>query len=221
MGILIIALALAALPATGCNDTPEHVQTKPEPTKAGTSTLVLGGGCFWCTEAVYEELRGVISVESGYAGGTAANPTYEQVCTGLTGHAEVVKVTFDPKTISAHDILSIFFTVHNPTTLNRQGPDSGTQYRSAIFYANDEEKALAQKVIDEVNKAKIWRDPIVTTLEPLKAFYKADESHQNYFDRYEKGDDRAKSSMNAGYCTYIIEPKIEKFRKQYADRLKK
>ena len=142
----------------------------------------LGGGCFWCTEAVFDELNGVISVESGYSGGTVANPTYRQVCTGTTGHAEVAQITFDPKAISYKEILELFFTVHDPTTLNRQGADVGTQYRSMIFFHDAEQQAIAEQVIKEITAAKIWDAPIVTELAPFKAFYKAEDYHQEYGD---------------------------------------
>lgn len=187
-----------------------------------TETIVVAGGCFWCVEAVYNELKGVLKAESGYCGGSVPNPTYEQVCTGQTGHAEAVRISYDPAIISADDILSIFFTVHDPTTLNQQGPDHGTQYRSAIFYKNPAEKALAERVIAKVVKEGVWgRKKIVTTLEPLTVFYMAEEYHQNYFSRFSKADFFGKQKMNAGYCQYIIAPKVAKFRKKYADRLKK
>lgn len=217
--LLTALMSASCMQASGTGPAAESKPTEPAP--PGAQTLVVGGGCFWCTEAVYEELKGVISVESGYAGGTVPHATYEQVCSGTTGHAEVVKITFDPKVISAHDLLSIFFTVHDPTTLNRQGGDAGTQYRSVIFYTNDKEKALAKTVIDEVTKAKIWPNPIVTTIEPLKNYSKAEDYHQGYYDKYEKADDAQRASMNSGYCSLIIEPKVEKFRHKYADRLKK
>jgi peptide-methionine (S)-S-oxide reductase len=171
----------------------------------------LGGGCFWCTEAVFDDLRGVSSVESGYSGGTVPNPSYEQVCTGRTGHAEVVQVTFDPKIVSYEDILGIFFTIHDPTTLNRQGNDSGTQYRSVIFYHDEDQKKSAEKVIKEIASAKIWDDPIVTELSPFVAFYKAEDYHQEYFA----------SNPNQGYCRVVIAPKVAKFRNHYRDKLKK
>ena len=143
--------------------------------------ITIGGGCFWCTEAVFEQLKGVEKVESGYSGGTVPNPTYEQVCTGDTGHAEVSQITFDPKVVSLKVILEVFFTVHDPTTLDRQGNDVGTQYRSAIFYRNDDQKAVAKQVIKEIAAAKIWDGQIVTQLSPFKAFYKAEDYHQEYF----------------------------------------
>jgi peptide-methionine (S)-S-oxide reductase len=170
----------------------------------------LGGGCFWCLEAVYAELDGVVEVISGYAGGTVANPSYQQVCTGQTGHAEVVKVTFDPQRISFRDVLGVFFGIHDPTTLNRQGADVGTQYRSVIFYHNEDQQGVAQEVIDEVMTAAIWSDPLVTELVPLETFYPAEAYHQNYFA----------NNPDQGYCRVVIAPKVAKFRKQFVDRLK-
>jgi peptide-methionine (S)-S-oxide reductase len=171
----------------------------------------LGGGCFWCTEAVFRELKGVTKVESGYSGGTVANPSYEQVCSGRTGHAEVVQVTFDPGIISYKEILGIFFTVHDPTTLNRQGADVGEQYRSVIFYHNQEQKTTAEQVIKEVTDAGIWNGPIVTQVEPLPVFYKAEDYHQHYFENNPKQP----------YCQVVIEPKARKFREHYSQRLTK
>lgn len=171
----------------------------------------LGGGCFWCIEAVYSELKGVIKAESGYSGGALPDPSYEDVCTDETGHAEVVQITFDPKVISYRELLQVFFSVHDPTTLNRQGADAGKQYRSVIFYSNDAQKKIAQEVISELDKAKIWGNPIVTQLTPLEKFYRAETYHQNYF----------KNNPSQGYCQVVIEPKVSKFRKQYFDRLKK
>ncbi|MGA8542488.1 MAG: peptide-methionine (S)-S-oxide reductase MsrA [Thermoplasmata archaeon] len=170
----------------------------------------IGGGCFWCTEAVFSELRGVERVDSGYAGGLTAHPSYEQVCTGRTGHAEVVQVTFDPRVLSYHDLLSIFFTVHDPTTLNRQGADAGTQYRSVILYRDEGQKATAEQVIREVEQEKIWRKKIVTEVAPLTAFYPAEEYHRDYYRRNPSG----------GYCQMVIAPKVAKFRSKYSDRLK-
>jgi peptide-methionine (S)-S-oxide reductase len=172
--------------------------------------VTLGGGCFWCTEAVFKELKGVEKVESGYSGGTVANPSYEQVCTGRTGHAEVVQITYDPNAISYQEILRSFFTVHDPTTLNRQGGDSGTQYRSVIFYHNVEQKMAAEQVMQEVTAAGIWDAPIVTQLEPFTAFFKAEDYHQDYF----------KNNPGQGYCRIVIAPKVRKFREHYRDRLK-
>jgi len=170
----------------------------------------LGGGCFWCMEAVFSELRGVEKVESGYSGGALADPTYEQVSTGKTGHAEVVQVNFNPKVISFKEILKIFFTMHDPTTLNRQGTDVGTQYRSVIFYHNDEQKVTAEQVIKEITEAKIWNAPIVTQIEPFKAFYKAEDYHKDYF----------KEHPEQPYCKLVIAPKIAKLREHYRKKLK-
>lgn len=169
---------------------------------------MLGGGCFWCIEAILKDLRGVDSVESGYAGGTVANPTYEQVCSGTTGHAEVVKIEFNPEEISLHDLLTIFMTLHDPTTLNRQGADVGTQYRSAIFYANAAQREVALAVLEEMTD--IWPDPIVTTLEAFETFYPAEDYHQNYYER----------NQNQGYCQVVIAPKVSKLRKEFHDKLK-
>ncbi|GAN34887.1 MAG: peptide methionine sulfoxide reductase [Candidatus Brocadia sinica] len=173
--------------------------------------VTLGGGCFWCIESIFEELEGVEQAESGYSGGWVDDPTYQQVCTGKTGHAEVVQVTFDPKVISLKEILKIFFTVHDPTTLNRQGPDVGTQYRSVIFYRSNEQKAVAEQVIQEIQTEKLWSDPIVTEIVPFKVFYKAEDFHQEYY----------KLNPGQAYCRFIIAPKVKKFREHYRDKLKR
>jgi peptide-methionine (S)-S-oxide reductase len=173
-------------------------------------TATLAGGCFWCLEAVFLELRGVEKVESGYAGGTVLNPSYEQVCTGRTGHAEVVQVTFDPAVISLKEILEVFFTAHDPTTLNRQGNDVGEQYRSVIFYRDEEQRKTAQKVIDELTKEHAFKDPIVTTVEPASTFYPAEEYHQDYF----------KNHPYQPYCMFAVSPKVKKIREKFATRLK-
>lgn len=171
----------------------------------------LGGGCFWCLEAVYDQLKGVESVESGYMGGQTRNPTYEQVCTGDTGHAEVVRITFDPQQVSYRALLEVFFTVHDPTTLNQQGNDVGTQYRSAIFYHSPEQEAVAKEVMSKLDKAKLWPRRIVTELAPAADFYEAEDYHQEYFAR----------NPYQSYCQFIVEPKVAKFRKNFLDRLKK
>jgi peptide-methionine (S)-S-oxide reductase len=170
----------------------------------------LGGGCFWCLEAVYDRLEGVVSVESGYSGGEVPNPSYQQVSSGKTGHAEVVRVTFDPQVISYREILQVFFSIHNPTTLNRQGADVGTQYRSVIFYHGEEQKMIAQQVIDEIEQEGIWEDKIVTQVTPLEKFYLAEEYHQEYFEK----------NPYQGYCQVVIAPKVAKFRAKYAQQLK-
>lgn len=175
-----------------------------------TETITLGGGCFWCLEAVYNQFQGVQKAISGYAGGDAPNPTYQQVCTGATGHAEVVQVTFDPAAVSLDDVLGVFFTIHDPTTLNRQGADVGTQYRSAIFYHTPEQRHAAEAMMQRLTDEAVWDDPIVTEITPLDTFYPAEDYHQNYFV----------NNPNQGYCRAVIAPKVAKFRKQYMDRLK-
>ncbi len=177
----------------------------------GLQQATLGGGCFWCLEAVYVELRGVTKVVSGYTGGTVPNPSYQRVCSGNTGHAEVVQVTFDPAVVTYRELLEIFFTIHDPTTLNRQGADVGTQYRSAIFYHDEEQKRVAEEVIKEITAAKIWPKPIVTQVVPLDVFYAAENYHQDYF---------ANNPMQP-YCQVVVAPKVAKFRKQYYEKLRK
>lgn len=174
-------------------------------------TITLGGGCYWCVEAVYENLDGVKSVVSGFSGGKVANPTYEEVCTGTTGHAEVVQITYDKNTTDINEIFKVFFTVHDPTTLNRQGADVGTQYRSVIFYKNEDQKKAAQSIIAELNKAKVYNNPIMTKIEPFTKFYKAEDYHQNYYA----------NNKNQPYCKMVIQPKIEKFEKIFKTKLKK
>jgi len=169
-----------------------------------------GTGCFWCTEAMYNSLDGVISAISGYEGGYKANPTYKEVCTGTTGHAECVEVTFDPSKVSYQELLQAFFRSHDPTTLNRQGADVGTQYRSVIFYHNDQQKRLAETAKEELNKAGAYNDPIVTEISPASTFYKAEAYHQNYFA----------NNPNQGYCAFVIAPKLDKFRKVFKEKLK-
>ncbi|TLZ52449.1 MAG: peptide-methionine (S)-S-oxide reductase MsrA [Methanobacteriota archaeon] len=176
----------------------------------GRDVITLGGGCFWCLQPLFQELKGVEKVVVGYAGGGVKNPSYEQVCTDTTGHAEVMDVAFDPKIVPLEDLLRVFFTVHDPTTLNRQGNDAGTQYRSVVFYRTPEQKAAAEKVIREITSAKMWDDDIVTEVAPFTAFYRGEEYHQDYF----------KKNPYAGYCRVVIAPKVAKFRKQYHDRLK-
>ncbi len=172
----------------------------------------LAGGCFWCLEAVFDQLRGVESVESGYMGGKTPKPTYEQVCGGQTGHAEIVQITFDADLVSYREILEVFFTIHDPTTLNRQGNDIGTQYRSAIFYHSPEQERVAREVIASLTKGNLWRDPIVTEVAPASTFYMAEPYHQQYFERVGAGNP---------YCSFVVEPKVAKFRKHFMDRLKK
>jgi peptide-methionine (S)-S-oxide reductase len=169
----------------------------------------LGGGCFWCLEAVYELVRGVTAVKSGYAGGSTSNPTYEQVCSGATGHAEVVQVTFDPASISYREILEIFFAIHDPTTRDRQGADVGTQYRSAIFTHSPEQAEVARNLVAELDAQGLWNDPIVTEIAPIDRFYPAERYHDEYYRR----------NPNQGYCRIVIGPKLAKFRKGFAHRL--
>jgi peptide-methionine (S)-S-oxide reductase len=177
----------------------------------GKELATLGGGCFWCLDAVYLELQGIETVVSGYAGGDVPNPTYYQVCAGTTGHAEVVQLTFDPNVITYKEILQVFFTIHDPTTLNRQGNDVGTQYRSAIYYHSPEQKRIAEETIKELTTAKLWDDPIVTEVTELDVFYPGEDYHQEYFWR----------NPYQPYCQYIIVPKVAKFRKYFVDKLKK
>ncbi len=174
-------------------------------------TATLAGGCFWCLEAIFNDLQGVERVVSGYSGGHVPHPTYEQVCDDTTGHAEVVQIPFDPAVISYRDLLQVFFTVHDPTTLNRQGPDAGTQYRSAIFYHSPDQKATAEEVMRGLTEAGVWSDPIVTEVASFEVFYPAEDYHQRYFER----------NPNQPYCRMVVAPKVAKFRKQYLSRLKK
>ncbi|MFI5206620.1 MAG: peptide-methionine (S)-S-oxide reductase MsrA [Gemmatimonadales bacterium] len=177
---------------------------------ASSELATLAGGCFWCLEAVFEELRGVQRVVAGYAGGDVQDPSYEQVCTGTTGHAEVVQVAFDPSVVSYRELLEVFFTIHDPTTLNRQGPDSGTQYRSAIFTHSGEQDAAARKVIADLTATQLWDAPVVTQILPLRVFYPAEEYHQHYFAR----------NPTQGYCRMVVAPKVAKFRKLFVSRLR-
>lgn len=176
-----------------------------------TETAVLGAGCFWCIEAVFEELDGVISVESGYMGGHVQNPTYKEVCTGNTGHAEVAKITYDPSVVSFKEVLEVFWKTHDPTTLNKQGADVGTQYRSAVFYQNDEQKEIAEYYKEKLDESGAFPGPIVTEITKASEFYPAEDYHQNFYEL----------NPNQGYCRFVIQPKLEKFRAAFADKLKK
>ena len=184
------------------------IQNQPFVSSGNLEVVTLGGGCFWCVEAVYQELQGVTKVESGYSGGPSANPSYREVCSGLSGHAEVIQVTFDPSILSLQDILRVFFTVHDPTTLNRQGNDTGTQYRSVIYYHSPDQKIASEAVIKEAQVA--WDNPIVTEVSAFDKFYKAEDYHQNYY----------KNNPNQGYCSFIIAPKVKKFREKFQNNLK-
>ncbi|MEX2491731.1 MAG: peptide-methionine (S)-S-oxide reductase MsrA [Nitrospirales bacterium] len=181
-----------------------------QPSSTGSELATLGGGCFWCLEAVFDQVKGVESVESGYMGGGRPNPTYEAVCTGTTGYAEIIQIRFDPGVVSFGELLGIFFGTHDPTTLNRQGNDSGTQYRSAIFYHSPEQEATAKQVIETFTKDKIFDSPIVTEVVPASTFYMAEPYHQEYYVQ----------NPSQPYCAYLISPKIAKFRKQFAEKLK-
>jgi peptide-methionine (S)-S-oxide reductase len=180
-----------------------------QPTAASTEIATFGGGCFWCLEAVFEMVRGVRSVVSGYAGGSVPDPDYQAVCTGRTGHAEVIQITFDPTVVTYSQLLELFFAFHDPTTLNRQGPDVGTQYRSVIYYHSDEQKQSAERVIAELTAAGTFPRPIVTELAPLPTFYQAEDYHQGYY----------RDNPNQGYCVAMIGPKVAKLRQKYADRI--
>jgi peptide-methionine (S)-S-oxide reductase len=183
---------------------------EPVTVEKGKEVAIVAGGCFWCTEAVFKELRGVEKVESGYTGGTVDNPTYEQVTTGDTNHAEAIRITYDPKQISYQELLEVFFVIHDPTTLNRQGADRGTQYRSSIFYHSPEQKKIAEQVIKNFTDKKVYEDAIVTKLESFTKFYIAEEYHQNYFER----------NPDKAYCRIVIQPKVLKFRKEFLSKLK-
>ena len=180
-------------------------------TESAREVATLAGGCFWCLEAVFDDMKGVESVESGYMGGKTANPTYEEVCSGQTGHAEVTRLTFDPSAVSFKEILEVFFVIHDPTTLNRQGNDVGTQYRSAVFYHSPEQKSAAEQVIANLNSARIYDDPIVTEIAAASKFYVAEDYHQEYYRR----------NPGQPYCAYVVRPKVAKFRKHFLERLKK
>jgi peptide-methionine (S)-S-oxide reductase len=179
-------------------------------TSQGIEVATLGGGCFWCLEAVFDQLKGVKQVESGYSGGTIPNPSYEQICTGTTGHAEVVQITFEPTVISFKEILEVFFSIHDPTTLNRQGADVGTQYRSAIFYHTPEQKATVEGMIKELEEAGRWGDAIVTEIKPFEVFYRAEDYHQEYYER----------NRGQAYCRVVIAPKLAKLKKEHIAQLR-
>jgi peptide-methionine (S)-S-oxide reductase len=200
--ILILATIMGVVPEKKVNNNMTY-QTEFE-------IATIGGGCFWCTEAVFESVKGITSVESGYAGGFVKNPSYREVCNGNTGHAEVVQIRFNPNQISFQQILEIFFATHDPTTLNQQGADKGTQYRSVIFYHNQNQKDIAQKLIQELNQNSVFTKPVVTEISEYTAFYKAEDYHQNYFA----------NNPDASYCSIVIRPKVEKFKKNYSAKLK-
>ena len=207
--IVVVVGIVAALAAAGCS--PEVRRMKKQEASADARLATFGGGCFWCVEALFTRLEGVESVTSGFAGGTVKNPSYEQVCDGGTGHAEVVQVRYDPKKVSYEKLLEVFFKTHDPTTLNRQGADRGTQYRSVVLFHDEEQKRVAEDVKRRIDEAHVYRDPIVTQIVPYTAFYPAEDYHQGYYD----------ANPTRGYCEAVIGPKVEKLEKVFQDLLKK
>jgi peptide-methionine (S)-S-oxide reductase len=213
--LLIISIILIQFfPVSPQNESYAQSKTsnlkKKEINMEGMETATFGSGCFWCSEAIFERVKGVISVISGYSGGTVENPTYEQVCSGKTGHAEAIQITYNPKVVSYPELLEIFWRTHDPTTLNRQGNDVGTQYRSVIFYHNENQKKLAEEYKKKLDESGAWGNPIVTEISPYKNFYKAENYHQDYYE----------NNPNQGYCSFVIAPKVEKFEKVFKDKLK-
>ena len=212
--LMIILFALSNCANSSTNKKTIEMSTETNPLAESKDNLFqtayIGGGCFWCMEAVYKELKGIVKVESGYAGGKTTNPSYKEVCSGTTGHAEIIKLTYDPSVITYKDVIDIFWHVHNPTTLNKQGNDQGTQYRSVIFYESETEKQIAEKSMLEAQVQKVWTDPIVTEITPLQKFYLGEDYHQDYFA----------NNPNQSYCVYVVSPKVEKFRKEYKELLK-
>ena len=208
---ILVTLTLTAL--SSCGQSAKEIEQMEDKAKTltGLATATFGTGCFWCTEAVYHEMEGVESVVSGYSGGFIENPTYEQVCSKVTGHAECVEIKYDPKKVSYVELLEVFFRVHDPTTKDRQGNDVGPQYRSVIFYHNDEQKQLAEKAIKELNASGAYSKPIVTEVAKAEKFYVAEAYHQNYFA----------NNPNQGYCAFVVAPKVDKFRKVFKEKLKK
>lgn len=208
--IIQLILPLFFVAVTSCNSPAEKNQeTMINNMDKNFEYATLGGGCFWCLEAVFSEVKGINAAISGYSGGTIKNPTYREVTSGRTGHAEVVQLQFDPEVISYRDILTIFFHLHDPTTLNRQGADVGTQYRSVIFYQNEEQEKIAREVFKEIDRSDLWDDPLVTEVSPLQEFYKAEDYHQDYYA----------NNPNQPYCTFVISPKMSKLRKLFKDKL--
>jgi peptide-methionine (S)-S-oxide reductase len=217
LGFIIPIIFIYFFTSSGCDKRETNARSKKKTETGVTNNMdnlqiaTFGSGCFWCTEAVFERLNGVVKVESGYSGGKVENPTYEEVCTGTTGHAEVTQITYDPSIITFDELLEVFWKTHDPTTLNRQGNDVGTQYRSVIFYHNDEQKKLAEKYKEELDKSGAWDNPILTEISPFTKFYSAESYHQDYYN----------NNPNQGYCAFVIAPKIEKFEKVFKDKLKK
>ncbi len=204
--LVFIIVVLLGIVACNANEYPKEKEME----KGKTEIAIFGAGCFWCVEAVFEDIKGVYKVESGYTGGKVKNPTYKEVCTGMTGHAEVAKITYNPDEVSFEFLLSVFFKTHDPTALNYQGNDHGTQYRSAIFFTSEAQKIAAEKIIKQLNEEKAYPKPIVTEVTKFEVFYSAEDYHQNYY----------KNNPNQGYCQYVIQPKVEKFRKVFKDYLK-
>jgi len=210
--VLIFAFSSLLLTFNFCKHMTTAQPTQPaQQVNDSLELATFGGGCFWCTEAMFDQLEGVISVESGYAGGSVVNPSYEDVCTGNTGHAEVIRIAFDPRKIDYEFLLEVFFNTHDPTTLNRQGGDIGTQYRSAVFYHSESQKITAEKMIRELTEEKVYKDPIVTEVTPINNYSQAEDYHQEYLD----------NNPGNPYCQVVVSPKVEKFRKKYAEKLKK
>jgi peptide-methionine (S)-S-oxide reductase len=210
-GLSIIFIALTQLSCARNNHELKPILQDNMVTDKQLDTATFGAGCFWCVEALFQQLKGVNTVESGYSGGHTKNPSYKEVCTGTTGHAEACQITYDPTVISYAELLEVFWEIHDPTTLNRQGADIGTQYRSVIFYHNNEQRLLAEEMKSKLDAAKIWKDPLVTEIVPFVAFYKAEDYHQEYYFQ----------NTSQPYCSAVITPKLEKFRKVFADKLKK
>lgn len=214
LALVLIGLFFTAVSCKSLSNNEPQGEKKITKKEKGDNTSLekatLGGGCFWCIETIFDDLKGVEKVESGYSGGTVKNPSYEQVCTGSTGHAEVVQITFDPSVISYDKLLEIFFHIHDPTTLNRQGADVGTQYRSVIFYNDDNQKRTAEEVKEKIAKSGLWEDPIVTEIVPYNEFYPAEDYHQDYYN----------NNKEKSYCSIVIAPKVRKFYKEYKDLLK-
>lgn len=213
--VMCLLFFFVALNFVGCNESRTHIKEQEmknmSTENVKTDTATFGSGCFWCTEAIFERVNGVLDVVSGYSGGHVDNPTYEEVCNGTTGHAECTQITFNPDIISYDELLEIFWKTHDPTTLNRQGNDAGTQYRSVIFFHNEEQKQKAEYYKQKLGEEKIWKDPIVTEISPSTKFYKAEKYHQDYYE----------NNPYQGYCAFVITPKIEKFEKVFKDKLKK
>lgn len=208
-GLSLIFALFLQIQSCGQHNQPVAM-SQPIPSTEKSAMVTLGAGCFWCVEAVFQQLKGVHSVVSGYAGGHVKNPSYAEVCTGNTGHAEVCQITYDPEVISFTEILEVYWKTHDPTTLNRQGGDVGTQYRSVIFYHDDNQRIIAEELKNEINAAGIWSDPVITEIAPFTVFYKAEDYHQEYYFQH----------TSQPYCSVVITPKIEKFRKVFADKLK-